>query len=93
MMPQPPRTPRWMTALIVVLLLPVFQLPVLLANAEPDSPARTMIWIYPIYALLSGYLAWQCYPQRHATAWILLVLLLMSHVAIWMLVFSPLNSF
>jgi hypothetical protein len=44
-----------------------------------------MLWIYPFYAIVAAYLAWQCYPQRRALAWVLLSLLLLSHVAIWIL--------
>lgn len=79
MMPSPPATPRWFTVLVIVATLPVFQMPWLLSVCQPESSALTMIWIYPVYALVAAYLAWQCYPQRHAMAWILVVLLLLSH--------------
>lgn len=83
------KAPRWFAVVILVLLLPLFQMPYLLSVCPADSPARTFIWIYPFYALLSGYLAWQCYAQRRALAWILLILLLMSHTAIWFMATTP----
>lgn len=85
MMPAPPSTPRWFTAMIILLMLPLFQFPFLLGRTDPGTPARVMLWVYPFYALVAGYLAWQCYPQRHALAWILLVLLVLSHASIWYL--------
>lgn len=85
MLPQPGRTPRWFAVVVVILLLPLFQFPYLLGVCPENDPARTMLWIYPFYALFTGYLAWQCYPQRRALAWVLLVILLLSHLAIWIL--------
>lgn len=91
MMPSVPNTPKWVTAVIVIVLLPVFQFPMLLGSA-PDLPiVRTMLWIYPFYCLVAAYLAWQCYPQRHALAWILIGLMILSHIAMWLLVTTPLE--
>ncbi len=84
-------TPRWFTLLAVVLVLPLFQLPLLLSRCPDSSPVRTILFIYPFYAVAAAYLAWQCYPQRKALAWILLILLILSHMATWMLVSTPLT--
>lgn len=79
--------PRWVAVVIIILMLPVFAFPALLSALPPDdSSIRTIAWCYPFYVLLSGYLAWQCYPQRPAMSWILLVLMVMSHAAMWILV-------
>lgn len=91
MMPAPPSTPKWMIVLIVIILLPVFQFPLLLSDC-PDIPiVRALLWIYPFYCLVAAYLAYQCYPQRHALAWILLLLMIMSHVSVWLLATTPLG--
>lgn len=92
MMPSPPATPKWMLAVIIVTLLPVFQFPVLLSDCPPVSIVRTLLWIYPFYCLVAAYLAYQSYPQRHAIAWILIMLMVLSHVAMWMLVTTPLGK-
>lgn len=84
-------TPRWFTAIDLLCALPVFQFPVLLANAPEGEGARIMVWLYPFYVLMAAYLAWQCYSERRALAWILLVLMVMSHVAIWILVMNENN--
>lgn len=87
---QKPSTPKWFAAIIVILLLPLGQFPYLLNLCQEGSQARVFLWIYPFYALLSGYLAYICYPQRRLIAWILLLLLIMSHLSIWWLITTPL---
>lgn len=84
-----PKTPKWMVAVIIILLLPVFQFPYLLVSAPDVQLIRTLIWIYPFYCLVAAWLAWQCYPQRPALSWILLALMVMSHVSVWCLVTLP----
>lgn len=80
------KTPVWMTILIILLVLPVFSLPALLSAIAPgDSGMKTIVWCYPVYVVMSGWLAWQCYPQRREVSWILLVLMVMSHVAMWIM--------
>ncbi len=82
----PTKTPTWMTILIIVVLLPVFSLPALLDTVPAgDDSLRTIVWCYPFYMLLSGYLAWFAYPQRQTVSWILIVLMILSTIAIWML--------
>jgi len=89
MMPQMPHTPRWMVAVIIIGTLPMLQFPMLLSSV-PDVPVvRALLWAYPFYCLVAAYLAWQCYPQRKALAWVLLALMVMSHAAVWMLVTMP----
>lgn len=90
MMPQLPSTPRWMVAVILIVMLPVFQFPMLLAVVPDVGIIKTLLLTYPFYCLIAAYLAWQCYPRRKALAWILLALMVMSHMAIWLLVTTPL---
>ena len=80
------KTPVWMTVVIIVIMLPVFSFPSLLsALPDGDSGMKTIVWCYPFYVLLSGWLAWQCYPSRPEVSRILIVLMVMSHVAMWMM--------
>lgn len=90
----PPRNnvPTWMKVLIIILMLPAFMLPSLLSAVPSDDDAiRTIVWCYPFYVILSGWYAYICYSQRQVMTWILLALMVMSHVAIWMLVTTPLS--
>ena len=80
-------TPKWVILLIIILTLPVFTLPSLLAQCPPDArPTRTLVWIYPFYMLLSAWLAWRVYVQRPYLTWILLALMILSSIAVQILV-------
>lgn len=80
-------TPKWVTFLILIFTLPVFTLPSLLAQCQPEASAtRTLVWIYPFYMILSAYLAWRAYVQRPYLTWILLAVMILSSIAIHILV-------
>ncbi len=86
------KVPWWMIALIILLVLPAGQFPVLLANCPAGFPiVRALVWIYPFYVVVAAYLAYLCYPRRQLMTWILLALLVMTHIAIWMLVYADLK--
>ncbi|MDE6650950.1 MAG: hypothetical protein K2K08_00920 [Paramuribaculum sp.] len=86
------KVPWWIIALIILLVLPAAQFPVLLANC-PAGPAivRTLVWIYPFYVVVAAYLAYLCYPARRIITWILLALMVLTHVCVWLLVYSSIN--
>lgn len=78
------RTPAWMTALIAVVTLPAFLTPYLLSvlpGGEAGETSRTLVWIFPFYMFLSGWLAWKAYPQRSYVSWILLGVMALSTLA------------
>ncbi|MDE5687743.1 MAG: hypothetical protein K2I18_03845 [Paramuribaculum sp.] len=80
-------TPWWVIMLIILLVLPAGQTPVLLANAPAGVPiVRTLVWIYPFYVFVAGYLAYACWQRQRMMTWILLALLVLTHLAMWMLV-------
>lgn len=85
-------TPKWFLVLIILLMLPLFQMPYLISLCQPGATVRMFLWFYPAYALLSGYLAYICYPGRRTIAWILLILLILSHLSIWALVTTPIEQ-
>lgn len=78
------RKPVWLLIIIVIAILPVFAFPTLLGllNAG-DYEASALAWLYLFYVFFTGWLAWICWPQRKAVTWILIVLMLMSHAAMW----------
>ena len=86
------KVPGWVIALIILLVLPVGQFPILLANC-PASPAiiRALLWIYPFYVVVAAYLAYLCYPGRRIITWILLALMILTHACVWLLVFADTN--
>lgn len=78
--------PGWFITLAVVLLLPLFQMPLLIQDMNnAGEGGNFLLWMYPVYAVTSAGLACRCYDSRRALAWILLVLLVLSHVAMWMM--------
>lgn len=81
------RAPWWLIMLIILLVLPAGQTPVLLDNAPAGVPiVRTLIWIYPFYVFVAGYLAYACWQRQRIMTWILLMLLVLTHIAMWILV-------
>lgn len=68
---------------VLVLMLPLLAFPHLLAVTPEEH--KTLLWLYPPYVITSGYLACKCYPSRVELSCVLLLLLLLSHVAIWLL--------
>lgn len=77
------KTPRFLLWIVILLMLPVLALPVLLSRTPEDF--KMFLWFYPVYVLTTGYLAYQCYAQRREMTYILLTLLMFSHVAVWLL--------
>lgn len=90
-MSSPRRVPLWMTVLIAVDMLPGLALPAMLAAlpAQPDDSVQLFLWLYPLYIIATGVIAWQCYSRRTIMTWILLMLMLLTHAAMWILVTCP----
>ena len=76
-------TPRLLLWIIIVLMLPLAAFPFLMSRTPVEF--KMFLWFYPIYVLTSGYLAYQCYASRREMTFILLVLLVFSHIAMWAL--------
>lgn len=83
--------PWWIILIIVVLMLPVVQMPALLANCPAEVPmVKTLVWVYPVYVLVAGWLAYICYDRRRLMSFILMALMILTHIAVWLLVTSEL---
>lgn len=80
------KTPLWVVIVIIIFVLPIFQFPALLSLCPPDSFERVLVWIYPFYIIVAGYLAFICWNQRPWMTWILLILMAITHAAMWALV-------
>jgi hypothetical protein len=83
-----PRTPLWVTIIIIVAALPLVLTPLMLTATGADSPARTLAWFFPAYLIVSAVCAHICYPQRRETAWILIILMFLSDAAMWLLTYG-----
>lgn len=89
--PDPRRPPLWVTLIIVIAAMPVLSLPAMLSATGPDTLpiVRTLLWGYPLYVILAGWLAWICYRRRPYMTWILIVLMILTHLAMWVLLNTP----
>ncbi len=75
-----------MTA-IAVSCLPLLSFPWLLSLSPDTTEAKTLLYLYPFYVLLTAWCARACYGgERTVLTWILVALLWLSHGAMWLLV-------
>lgn len=84
-MTTPPRRrpPVWFTILMVVLLLPIIAWPFVIMNYNSENSDNWwIINIFPIYALLTGYLSYKCYVERREISYILLIMLILSYISV-----------
>lgn len=77
------KTQRLLLWIVIILMSPALVLPVLLSRTPEEF--KLFLWFYPVYVLTTGYLAYQCYATRREMTYILLILLVLSHVAVWLL--------
>jgi len=80
------RVPVWFAVICIIAALPVLAFPSVLSSAQEAHSLFIRLW--PVYAIASSWLAWSVYFQRRPLAWILIVLTLMSHTAIFALAFG-----
>lgn len=73
-----PRRPWWFTTILIILVLPAFSTPWLLADAPEGSLLSILIKWFPAFLLLAAFCAWFSYPQRRDVAWILVTLMIIS---------------
>lgn len=80
------KRPLWYKLIVIAACLPVLMYPKLLSIA--NGQFSIFLTLYPAYVIAAGICAWICYPDRKEVAWILIILLLMTHAAMWFLVRS-----
>lgn len=74
---------------IIAAALPVLAYPALLSRCPDEPTAALLVKLYPAYVLGAAICAWLCMRKRAEMTWILLVLMLLSHAAMWLLVNNP----
>ena len=83
------RPPMWMTVIMIVMLLPLFSWPFVVSDyPEGKDEYLVLIYLFPIYALLSVYCAYKTYVARKEFSIIILSLLMLSYIACawWLIV-------
>lgn len=72
------RRPLWLTILLIILVLPSFAMPWLLADAPEGSMLHLLIKWFPAFLVLAALCAWFSWPQRRDVSTILIALMLLS---------------
>lgn len=86
--PQQP-VPLWVKVLIVLTALPVLDLPWLWAGDPVTDTGKVLLWLYPAYVVVSAVCEWLAYRRRPEVTWILMLLLVLAHAAMWVLCYPP----
>ncbi|MDE7397448.1 MAG: hypothetical protein K2M98_06955, partial [Muribaculum sp.] len=73
------RRPAWFITILVLLSLPLLATPAYLARIPEDNG---IFLCFPLYVLLSVYLAYASWPQRQYLAWILIGVLVLSYISL-----------
>ena len=78
------RPPVWFVLLLVLITLPIVAIPSVLGAmpGEAFSEIRTLLKIYPAYVLVADWFAWICWWPRRLMAWIMVGLIVLSHLAV-----------
>ncbi len=82
------KAPLWLVIVTVIAMLPVLAFPMLLDGPAGNQETKALLWLYPLYVLVSGVCAVICYHQRPEVTWILLILMILSHAAMWILYYG-----
>ena len=79
--------PWWVKLLIIVSALPVMMLPAIIGKcgAMQYESAKMFFMFYPLYVIASTILAWISYRQRPEISLILIIILWLTHIAMWLL--------
>ena len=85
--PEKVKFPLWAKLLIIISALPVVSLPMIInpCSAARYEEIKLFLMIYPLYVLASAVMAWISYRQRREVSLILIVVMLLTHAAMWML--------
>ncbi len=85
--PEKIKFPLWAKLLIIISALPVVSLPMIInqCSAARYEEIKMFLMIYPLYVLASAVMAWISYRQRREVSLILIVVMLLTHVAMWLL--------
>ena len=84
------KIPLWYWVLVILSILPVFLVPMYLSGIEAAEYElkKLFIWFYVPYIAVASILTLLCYKyDRKIMSWILLVIMIMTHVSMYALMF------
>lgn len=77
------KMPLWAKLLVIAAVLPLGAYTWLLAHSSRGSAA--FLVFYPLYVIASAICAWISWPDRREIYWILIILLFLTHAAMFAL--------
>ncbi|MGM9846746.1 MAG: hypothetical protein ACI31F_02220 [Muribaculaceae bacterium] len=90
---RPEKIRVWFWIILILNALPLLLVPVYLADIETTGYVlkKPFIWFYIPYVIIGTALTALCYRYgRKAMAWILFALMLLTHAAMYLLIYAPL---
>lgn len=77
------RPPLWFILLLLIITLPVAATPWVLSMLPPErNELHTLMTLYPLYVFAADWFAWICWWPRRIMSWIMICLILLSHLAV-----------
>ncbi|MBE6317363.1 MAG: hypothetical protein E7081_00080 [Bacteroidales bacterium] len=79
--------PLWVKAVIIISSLPIALLPIIIdwCSGVAIEGIKIFLVIYPFYVVASANMAWMSYRSRPEITAILIVLMVLTHIAMWVL--------
>lgn len=83
------KVPAWFITVLVIMMLPLVLWPLVMSyfsgKYEEEASQWLLIEFFPIYAILTGWLSYKCYPGRRELSYILLGVLLLAYLSLTIL--------
>lgn len=83
--PLKPQRPWWFTIILILLVLPSFATPWIMADAPQGTLLARLIKWFPAFLILAAFCAWYAYPQRRDVSWILVSVMFLSAASLFMI--------
>ena len=80
------KAPKWAAWVAVAVCLPVISLPWLIAACPPGLTYEALLWLYAPVIILAAYCAYKSMPERPEVFWVLIAIVILTHLAMWVLV-------
>lgn len=79
--------PLWAKLMIIISAIPIITLPYTISQCNDVTYEffKIFFFLYPIYVIISAIMSWICYKSRHEISIVLIILMLLTHIAIWMI--------
>ncbi len=87
------KIPIWYWLLTLLAILPLFLVPMYISDIEASEyeVKKLFLWFYVPYVIVASSLSLFCYKyDRKIMSWILYVLMILTHISIYMLIYCDL---